>query len=385
MDSPFVYNKPVVGKNNIGRRTDITIFANLLAQGENVVIYEPVKTGKMSLIRQAFYNMKVSTQRFTPIEFSLLNVRTIADLMMRLGSTMIKGAGFSPEDYPKVVERYLENTHFVFDPEIYSSKDQILSLNWDINDSDIRAILALPYRIARDRSQKLYIVLSEFQNVMLTEDGTRVCKILQGIFENLQPEHRMWCSYIFTGSQVNAMKEIFEVRKLFFRRAEHLKISQLEAKEIIDHIIRGFLASGKVLDRDLMLGVCKLFRNNIWYINHFAAICDSLSKGYIMEPVLVEALDVLISIHEPRFIATMNDLTTFQICLLRAILDGYTKFSSSEVIQRYNLNSSANVKRLREALCKKEIITFDENDEPVILDPLFEYWVRKEFFEIAAE
>ena len=51
MDSPFVYNKPVVGKNNIGRRTDITIFANLLAQGENVVIYEPVKTGKMSLIR----------------------------------------------------------------------------------------------------------------------------------------------------------------------------------------------------------------------------------------------------------------------------------------------------------------------------------------------
>ena len=159
----------------------------------------------------------------------------------------------------------------------------------------------------------------------------------------------------------------------------------MEAKEIIDHIIRGFLASGKVLDRDLMLGVCKLFRNNIWYINHFAAICDSLSKGYIMEPVLVEALDVLISIHEPRFIATMNDLTTFQICLLRAILDGYTKFSSSEVIQRYNLNSSANVKRLREALCKKEIITFDEKDEPVILDPLFEYWVRKEFFEIAAE
>ena len=43
------------------------------------------------------------------------------------------------------------------------------------------------------------------------------------------------------------------------------------------------------------------------------------------------------------------------------------------------------MKRLREALCKKEIITFDEKDEPVILDPLFEYWVRKEFFEIAAE
>ena len=193
----------------------------------------------------------------------------------------------------------------------------------------------------------------------------------------------MLCSYVFVGSRVNAMKEIFEVRKLFYRRVEHLPVSQLETKEIIDHIVRGFLATGKVLDRDLMLGVCKLFRNDIWYINHFAAICDSLSKGYIMEPILVEALDTLIAINEPRFIATMNDLTTYQVCLLRAILDGHTKFSSSEVIGRYSLSSSANVRRLKDALCKKEIVTFDEKDEPVILDPLFEYWVRRDFFEIA--
>ena len=134
-----------------------------------------------------------------------------------------------------------------------------------------------------------------------------------------------------------------------------------------------------------MLGVCKVFKGNIWYIQHFASICDSLSKGYMMEPVLVEALDTLISIHEPRFQAIMNDLTTYQVCLLRAILDGYTKFSSSEVIQRYNLNSSANVRRLKDALCKKEIVTFDEKDEPHILDPLFEHWVRKFFFEIKGE
>lgn len=385
MDTAFVYNKPVTGKNNIGRRGDITILANLLAQGENVSIYEPENTGKMSLIRQTFYNMKVNTQRFTPIEFSLLNVRTIADLMMRLGTTIIRSAGYSPDEYAGVVDRYLAGTHFVHDAEVFESKGQIISLNWDIDDTDINAVLSLPYRIARDRSQKMYVVLCDFQNIMLTEDGTRVCKILQGIFEKLMPEHRMWASYIFVGSQVNAMKEIFEERKLFYRRVEHLRLSQLEAKEIIDHILRGFLATGKVIDRDLMLGVCKLFRCNIWYINHFSAICDSLSKGYIMEPVLVEALDVLIAIHEPRFRDIMNSLTTYQICLLRAILDGYTKFSSAEVISRYNLNSSANVRRLRDALLKKEIVTFDEKDEPVIMDPLFEYWVRRDFFEITAE
>ena len=383
MDSTFIFNKPVTGKNNIGRRQDMAILANLLSQGENVAIYEPPKTGKRSLIQQTFYNMRIATQRFTTVEFSLLNTRTIADFMMRLGSAIIKATCVTPDDYARAVDRYLEGTHFVFDPGMYESKGLILSLNWDICDEDIKAVFTLPYRVARDRSQKLYVVLSEFQNVMLTEDGERVCKILQGVFEELQMDKRMLCSYMFVGSKVNAMKEIFEVRRLFYRRVEHLPISQLETKEIIDHIVRGFLATGKVLDRDLMLGVCKLFRGNIWYINHFASICDSLSKGYIMEPILVEALDTLLAINEPRFIATMNDLTTYQVCLLRAILDGHTKFSSSEVISRYNLSSSANVRRLKDALCKKEIVTFDEKDEPVILDPLFEYWVRRDFFEIA--
>lgn len=385
MESSFVYNKPVTGKYNIGRRQDAQILANFIAQGECISIYEPPKTGKRSLVQQTFFNMRVSSQKFTPIQISVLNIRTIADLMMRLGGEVIKALSRSPEGYPEAVARFLEGTHFVFDPAVYSAKEQVLSLTWDIDDADIRAVLLLPYRMASATGQKAVVVIEEFQNVMLTEDGDKVCAIFHNILEELPPEQRRFCSYILMGSQVNAMKDIFEVRKLFYRRVEHLVLSPIETKDIIDHTVRGFLSSGKVLDRDLMLGVCKLFKGNIWYIQHFASICDSLSKGYMMEPVLVEALDTLIAINEPRFQAIMNDLTTYQMCLLRAILDGYTKFSSSEVIQRYNLNSSANVRRLKDALCKKEIITFDDKDEPHILDPLFEHWVRKYFFEIKGE
>ena len=58
------------------------------------------------------------------------------------------------------------------------------------------------------------------------------------------------------------------------------------------------------------------------------------------------------------------------------------KFSASDVIEKYGLNSSANVRRVKDALKKKEVLTFNDKDEPVILDPLFEYWVSKMFFEI---
>ena len=67
--------------------------------------------------------------------------------------------------------------------------------------------------------------------------------------------------------------------------------------------------------------------------------------------------------------------------LLKAVVDGYTKFSTAEVVSKYGLNSSANVKRVKDALVKKEVLCFDENEQPEILDPLFEYWVRKYYFE----
>lgn len=380
MDGAFIYNKYVTGKNFIGRKSDATILANMLGQGENVAIYDIPKAGKHSLIQQTFYNMRVASQRFIVSEFSLLNVRTAADLCVKLGSTLIKSCCNTPEEYERTVSLLLSDTHFVFDSTAYSSTGNILSLNWDIDDKDVGAIFRLPYLLSREKGQRIFVVLDEFQNVALTEDGDRICSILYKIFDALTPEWKARCSYIFLGSQLNAMKDIFEHRKLFYRRVEHVELSPIDTKDIIDHFSRGFLASGKVIDRNLAMGMCKLFRGNIWYINHFAAICDSLSKGYMTEPVLEEALATILSIHEPRFIATVSDLTTFQLCLLRAILDGHTKFSSAEVIHRYNLNSSANVRRLKDALCKKEIVTFAGDDVPVVLDPLFEYWVRRFFF-----
>lgn len=375
-----MYSKYVTGKGNIGRKTEARAIANLLGQGENIVIYEAPKTGKTSLVQQAFFNMKSSGADFVSAGVSLLNVRTLRDLATRLGSEVLHAAYGSPQDYTPIVEALLPGTHFVFDPQRYADCGEILSLNWELDQGDLKAALSLPYRAARKCGRKIYVLLDEFQNIMLTEDGDRACRLMEEVFRELDAEDKAAASYIFSGSKVNAMHEIFGTKKYFFRQAERVKIGEIDTREIIDHVIRGLLASGKVIDRDLLLGVCKLFRNNICYINHFSAICDSLTKGYIMEPILNEALSTIVSIHEPRFIATMEDLTTFQVSLLRAVLDGQTKFTSSDVIEQYALNSSANVRRLRDALCKKEIITFSDNGVPSVIDPLFEYWARRYYF-----
>ncbi len=188
-------------------------------------------------------------------------------------------------------------------------------------------------------------------------------------------------TFVMSGSMVNAMKFIFEEKRYFWRQVNHVELLPVDAKEIIDYIVRGFLSGmGKSFDRNLAMGACELFRCNLWYMNHLASICDALSKGFVTEAMMADALRSMISLHEPKYISIINDLTDHQLSLLRAVLDGVVKFSASDVIEKYRLNSSANVRRVKDALKKKEVLTFNEKDEPVILDPLFEYWVSNIYF-----
>ena len=382
MDTPFPYDRFVTGKDFIGRKSDCTILSNLLSQGEHVVLIEPPRSGKTSLVQQALYSMRFSTKVFTVGQFSVLNIRTVDDFLLRYGSTVIRLVASTPDEYARVVEKYLAGTHFVFDRNAFADRDELLSRGWDLDATDVKAVLRLPFLLAQERTNPLLLIIDEFQNVNLTEDGYRVLRALDEVIrEEADAGHKRF-SFVFSGSMVNAMKEIFESSRLFYRRVTRVPLSQVDEREISDHVIKGFLAGGKVMEKNLLIGACRLFKNNLWYINHFSAICNSMSKGYIMEPVLVDALSCLISAHEPRFRAMMNGLTTFQVSLLRATVEGNTRFSASEVIRKYSLNSSANVKRVKDALMKKEILTFDSEDKPEFQDPLFEYWIRKYYFEI---
>ncbi len=379
MDTAFIYYKPVTGKNNIGRHSEQTTIANLLEQGENVVIYEPAKSGKKSLMQQTFLGMRISGKQFGTAEVHMQHVRSTEEFLLEMGSALLRAEATTPDEYAGIVRNCLPDTHFVFDPELYTATDAVLSLSWELDENDIRSMLCLPWRLAAASGKKIYVILDEFQNITFLDNWEKFIKLFEDVVRSSQGS---LCNFIFLGSAVNAMKYLFEEKVIFHRQVNRVSIGEIDAREITDHIVKGFLTSGKVIDRDLMMSVCKRFRGNIWYINHFASICDHLTKGYITDATLQEALDMLISIHEPRFKEMVSDLTGFQLSLLRATLDGCKRFSSADVIERYNLHSSANVRRLKDALCKKEIITFGENDEPIVLDPLFEYWARKYFFKM---
>lgn len=380
IDTAFPYSQYVTGKNFVGRRADVTLMGNLLGQGENVLLAEPPKTGKTSLVQQALFSMRMSGKVFTVGQFSALNIRTPEAFLLRLGNTVLRMVASSPTEYAALVEKFLGGSHFVFDPSAYTDEDKILSLNWDLDESDVRAMIRFPYILAQDRGVRLILIVDEFQSLLNLENPDVILRPMDACMRELQ-DNKLF-SWVICGSGVNAMKSIFQSSMLFHRLLERVRLSPVDEREMADHVHKGFLSAGKVVEKELLQGACRLFRGHLWYINHFVAICDAMSKGYIVEQALVEALGTLVCIHEPRFNAIMEDLTTHQVNFLRATVDGVVRFSAADVIRKYGLNSSANVKRVKDALMKKEVLQFDENDNPQIIDPLFEYWIKKYFFEI---
>ena len=380
METPFVYDKYVTGKHFVGRKKECGIMGNLLDAGEHVVLYEPPKTGKMSLVQQTLMNMRSAGKPFIVSCVEMFNVRTLEDFLVKFGTTVMKSALSTPDQYKDAIDRHLAGTHFIFDRERFYQDGEIVSMNWAPDAQDIAQMIRLPHRLAADRGVPFYVILREFQTIMCADEYEDVLKAMEEMFK--ERVEKPAAAFIMMGSQVNAMKYIFAERKFFYRQVVHLPLEPIEERDIIEHIVRGFLyAQGKSFERDLAMGACELFKCHIWYLNHLAAVCDSMSKGFINEGIMVEALNSMLALHQPRFMNMVNDLTDHQLSLVRAILDGVVKFSASDVIEKYSLNSSANVRRVKDALRKKEVLTFNEKEEPVLLDPLFEYWMNKYYCE----
>ena len=380
MDTPFIYDRFVTGKNFLGRKTDCTILSNLLAAGEQVMMYGRPKSGKMSVVQQTLFNMRLSGRQFMVAHATLSNVRTLEQFLLKLGTAVIKSVSSTAEEYSSIVSRHLEGTHFVFDRARFASHGEVVSLNWTPDMNDVAQIIRLPQRMAQEQGKAYYVILEDFHNLLKMDEYEEVFKEMYKLFSERDRLAQASSSYLLIGSHVNAMKLIFEEKKYFYRQVEYLPMTPLDERDIIDYIAKGFMVSGKVIEKNLALGACKLFRCDMWYLNHFISICDTLTRGYINEAVLMDALKMLISIHEPHFQSIVDDLTDHQLSLVKAVLDGVVRFSASEVIEKYALNSSANVRRVKDALKKKEVLTFNDKDEPEILDPLFEYWLEKHFF-----
>lgn len=106
--------------------------------------------------------------------------------------------------------------------------------------------------------------------------------------------------------------------------------------------------------------------------NKETGVCNNfISNNVVSNNVVVDQ-------NTPLFEKQTESLTTYQMNFLRAIIDGvHSEFTTQEVLQKYQLGSSANVSIVKRALVKKELVDIEKR-RMVIPDPVLKVWLKRE-------
>ena len=94
------------------------------------------------------------------------------------------------------------------------------------------------------------------------------------------------------------------------------------------------------------------------------------------------AIDRLLDANEPLFIQQTEELSSYQMNFLRAIIEGVDSgFTQSAVLAKYRLGTAANVARLKKSLTAKDLITTTTPKTLAISDPILALWLTRRVFK----
>ena len=348
---PFSFDKIAAGSSIIGREAELAFITDLLGKGgRSLTLYGGPRSGKETLVAEALERMRKKHHNLIVCRIDLFNVRS----------------------YEAFVRVWRENMRACAQ-EV--NRHALLPFDIVIDDIPDHKLFDLPGIIAAESAAPMVIWFKEFQNLLAAEGDTFRLEQLDKAWSRQKD-----VSYLFTGSCVNAMKVIFEDRKCFYGISRPIELLPLDRKTVCDYVRQSFLRFGRVIEMEEAMAIYEIAGGNMWYVKQLCSFCYAMPAGYINRSLVNQSRDKLLALHIPRFKAVLFDLTANQENLLHAIVDGVRKCTSTETMERYRLNSSAGVARVREALQKKEVITVDAEDGARIIDPLFEYWLRNYYF-----
>lgn len=360
--SPFEYNGIVTGMRFVGRENEVSRVQKLISAHKNVLLYGPPKIGKRSIVHNALKGMDLEGEGIVVCKLDLFNIRHVDKLMFRLAKG-VSAALLEPQEQQKAYSTFLKNIPMETSPK------------QSLTDKQIKLLLKFPQSLAHSRKKHLVLYFQQFQDILLFDKPIKILGMLESAFADAKD-----VSLIIIGDKRNAMYSIFEEMHFFRNVVTEVPIKFINRKVFAEFIVKCFAQGGKEASLKDALTIYDILEGDPWYAQHLAEICYLLTDTVLDQEIIQRGVKHLLSMYDYELHNTIYGLSNHQLQLLRAILDGERRFSKTEVLEKYGLNSSANVNRLKEALTKKEIVTFVSKNTIDFNDSLLKLWFRNYFF-----
>jgi uncharacterized protein len=376
MEAPFVYGKIAMGHEFTNRSLEAKRLDGNFISGINTIVISPRRWGKSSLVHHAAAQCARTHPKIKFIMLDLFKARSEEQFYELLARETLKIFSSRLEDILQasrmLLGRFLPKITFSPSPELEFE----LSMDWEEIKKDPYDILQLPEKLAHQHKCKVVVCIDEFQNIAFFEDHLGFQKKLRANWQLHQN-----ASYCLYGSKKSMMINVFSNYSMpFYKFGDIIFLEKISTEDWQHYIHAQFRKTKKKITSDAIKRLIELVSNHPYYVQQLAQLSWLRTVDEPCTPETVEkAFEGLIRQLSMLFHAQMDNLSTTQINLLKAITDKIVKLSSKDTIEKYRLGTSANIQRIKQAMINKEIIDTTSNGIE-FLDPVFEYWLREEYF-----
>lgn len=369
---PFTFGVAASGENFTDRKKETERLLLNFRHGVNTVLISPRRWGKTSLVQKV--SGLAQSNQLKVVYLDIFSCRSDRDFYDMFASAILKQTSSKFEEWMENARLFLSR----ISPKISIGTDPMtdFSISLEINpkSEDIDEILHLPEKIAQKKGCNIVVCIDEFQQIAEFKDSIIFQKRLRSVWQ-LQKS----VSYCLFGSRKHLMNELFEKKSYpFYKFGDAVYLSKIGTEDWIEYICKRFKDTGKLISEELAEKICVRVDNHSSYVQQLAWLVWIHADEVATEQDLEAAYQDLIDQNTPLFEKQTESLTTYQMNFLRAVIDGvYSEFTTREVLNKYQLGSSANVSIVKRALVKKELIEIEKR-HIVIPDPVMKVWLKRE-------
>ena len=375
METPFIFGKLASGGKFTNRESELTDLLNNFKTGTNTILISPRRWGKSSLVDKAAEVINHESPEIVIVKIDLFNIRTEAEFYNELADKVLKATSGKFEDIKEYVQKFFKQLM----PKISLSPSPELEFSLSIDNNELLKqpdeIIDLAEKIGASKKLKMRICIDEFQNIGFFDDPLAFQKKLRSHWQTHQN-----VAYFLYGSKRNMLLEVFTSPSMpFYNFGSIMFLKKISLDRWKSFIVKQFEGTGKKISPELAGIIAQNAECHSYYVQQLAQICWLRTSAEITLEIVNESFESLILQLSLLFQNITETLSTNQLNFLKAIIKGEEKLSSKEVIQKYNLGTSANVSRVRHALINKEIID-QTGGEIQILDPIYKAWLQNFYF-----
>jgi len=259
MRNPFQYGAKVTGECFFDRIEIKKSILNVIAGGNNAVLYGPRRYGKSSLMAQVVDELR--QQGTLCVYLNMMNVATLGDFIV-----MYAKAIYAQTSPAAGALRYAADMFRRIRPSLGLDEEGRPALSLSVASAkmgvaELREVLELPARL-KPKGRDLVIVLDEFQEISGFGLGTQFERTMRSVIENHAD-----ISYVFLGSKSHMLKRMFAApSRPFYRSAQTFSLSLPPADESCAFLVKKFASVGMTLRTDLSASIVERAGNVPYYL-----------------------------------------------------------------------------------------------------------------------